>query len=667
MSEYGYDYMDGAGREHNAGSQFQSDESGKRRVTLSDYWNSRSNLALRGNGSQEDFGAGQNVEPTNEMEELRQLLGANFDSTNGAGNGIAPGVFGMDFQAGQPPETPGGSPTHMMVESTEDPENFKADRNGESGGSHSQNQDRDRGRNSSGRKGRRNRSRDSRDYRSRSSDRSPSRRRHSRSPDSRCRTSDRRTNSRENKGSSHARSSRRDRSSSRDKKRLSMRSVFAYEDGGIIIGSRGVHLSKLRRTVPEVEWNISTESNDKQDRVLEIKGPMDKIAEAYQALADHFISQNVHIDFPLPVHSSNPRENVDTSEPFVAIRLLLPHKTCGAIIGRNSETLIETRIKCRARRLYVYRDRIPSTRERVVEIIGTPISIKKIFLELGKQVERTLADDQADSTLYRPARDGIRKFLRSQDVQESKVTLEPLNRGSTSSGTRNNAKAGSSDRGHRRRSRRGSIGERSDKSNATPTKRSDSRNRSSRRRGSRSRSSSRKRRRDRSYDSRSRSPASKSTRYSHNRSSNHGRSSHRQDANGRDSDKKHPRKPASQKAMDDEAYSINGSSTSLKPKDAVPSLINNAEMQQKPAKEYYNPEESLNNDDNDDAQSTSSSSSWDIPTHNRRKPALTLSTPQHKTRSSRRNTNAAFQASSVAEHDSASGGESDREYQDGWA
>ncbi|KAJ2355938.1 RNA binding protein, heterogenous nuclear RNP-K like protein [Coemansia sp. RSA 2618] len=197
-----------------------------------------------------------------------------------------------------------------------------------------------------------------------------------------------------------------------------MRCVFPYEDGGIIIGLRGAHLSKLRHAVQEVDWRISNETSDRQDRILVVKGSVADVAK-------HFLSQGMYVDYPLQTRGRGSKE-VDVSQPFIPIRLLMPHKTCGAIIGQKSETLINTRINCEARRVYVYRERIADSRERVVEVVGTPKSIARVMEVLGEQVARTLTNDQAESDLYIPERDGLRKFLSKQGVPRSRVSLETI-------------------------------------------------------------------------------------------------------------------------------------------------------------------------------------------------------------------------------------------------
>ncbi|KAJ2782343.1 RNA binding protein, heterogenous nuclear RNP-K like protein [Coemansia javaensis] len=229
------------------------------------------------------------------------------------------------------------------------------------------------------------------------------------------------TRSRSRSRSRYERDSGRRRSPSRDK--ISMRCVFPYEDGGIIIGLRGAHLLKLRDAAPDVDWHISNETNDRQDRILVIRGTVKHVSEAFCVLAEHFISQGMHIDYP-PQMRGRGMEEVDRSAPLVPIRLLIPHKSCGAIIGQKSETLINTRVACAARRVYVYRERIADSRERVVEVVGTPRSIAKVMMVLGGQVARTLTNDQRESEPYTPERDGLRNFLCRQGVPHLRVGLE---------------------------------------------------------------------------------------------------------------------------------------------------------------------------------------------------------------------------------------------------
>ncbi|KAJ2844199.1 hypothetical protein GGI22_006958, partial [Coemansia erecta] len=171
----------------------------------------------------------------------------------------------------------------------------------------------------------------------------------------------------------------------------------------------------------------------------------------FKELSEHFISQGMHIDYPLQSRSRGGKE-VDTDKPFVPIRLLIPHKTCGAIIGQKSETLINTRINCAARRVYVYRERIADSRERIVEIVGTPRSISRVMKVLGSQIGRTLSSDQRESDPYVPERDGLRKFLSKQGVPRARISLEAI-KSPSDKGTAGKPSDAKQDRKRRSRSR----------------------------------------------------------------------------------------------------------------------------------------------------------------------------------------------------------------------
>ncbi|KAJ1804726.1 hypothetical protein LPJ77_004614, partial [Coemansia sp. RSA 2523] len=186
----------------------------------------------------------------------------------------------------------------------------------------------------------------------------------------------------------------------------------------------------------------------------------------------------MYVDYPPQTRGRGSKE-VDVSRPFIPIRLLMPHKTCGAIIGQKSETLINTRINCAARRVYVYRERIADSRERVVEVVGTPKSIARVMEVLGEQVARTLTNDQAESDLYIPERDGLRKFLSKQGVPRSRVSLESLKSSNSDKSTKETTEAtGSSSRKNSERKRSRSRSRSASRSQSPVNDRSNSRSRS---------------------------------------------------------------------------------------------------------------------------------------------------------------------------------------------
>ncbi|KAJ1731417.1 RNA binding protein, heterogenous nuclear RNP-K like protein [Coemansia biformis] len=399
---------------------------GPKRFSLSDYQSARRHAR--------PAEAAAFSEQKSELEELHMLLGTGIaagDAEGGSGSHEVlrtPGASPDRYEGSPHGEEDGSGTSGAGAKRSSRTDNGGRSRDSsrdsrDSNGS--ARHDRSRGRSSKDdRDSRHRRSRRKRSRSSRSPSRSPSRtQRRSRARErsrSRSRSSDR-ASSRSRSRSSHERRSRnprsphrsRSRSQSQSRDKISIRCVFPYEDGGIIIGLRGAHLTKLREAVSGVEWRISNETNNRQDRILVVRGTVKRVSEAFCALAEHFISQGMHVDYPPQTRGRGTKE-VDTSKPFVPIRLLFPHKSCGAIIGQKSETLINTRVDCAARRVYVYRERISESRERVVEVVGTPMAIYKVMMVLGGQVARTLTSDQLESDPYVPERDGLRNFLCKQ-------------------------------------------------------------------------------------------------------------------------------------------------------------------------------------------------------------------------------------------------------------
>ncbi|KAJ2502816.1 RNA binding protein, heterogenous nuclear RNP-K like protein [Coemansia sp. RSA 1972] len=411
---------------------------GPKRFSLSDYQSQRG-LAKPAESAVLD-------EQKSELEELHMLLGT----------GVSPGGLENGSDMLDVLRTPGASPDMRdIVEENEEGEEVEASDRGRSSRRRRSEKKSSKENKSSHRHSRRSRRSTSPRSRSRTPSRSQRRSRARSVSRSRSRSSDRhksrsRSRSHHRRRGRRSRDSRRHRSKSRSHSRMrpqsqsadkvSMRCVFPYEDGGIIIGLRGAHLSKLRRAVQAVDWRISNETNDRQDRILVVRGTVGDIAKAFCELAEHFISQGMYVDYPPQTRGRGSKE-VDVSRPFIPFRLLMPHKTCGAIIGQKSETLINTRINCAARRVYVYRERIADSRERVVEVVGTPKSIARVMEVLGEQVARTLTNDQAESDLYIPERDGLRKFLSKQGVPRSRVSLESLKSSNSEKSTKETTEA----------------------------------------------------------------------------------------------------------------------------------------------------------------------------------------------------------------------------------
>ncbi|OMJ20405.1 hypothetical protein AYI70_g4138 [Smittium culicis] len=209
-------------------------------------------------------------------------------------------------------------------------------------------------------------------------------------------------------------------SSTKRNSNISIVSIFSYIDSGVIIGSRGYHLDSLREIVPEVNWHITSTRYSGQDRLLTIRGRSEEISRAYYYLANHFISEKVFTEISISQLTSEDKNSIDTSSPLIALRFIVHNKTCGAVIGHNSDNLHQIKIKSRVAKLRVYPGFLSGTRERVIEVIGTPKSIREAVFQIGLAVEKGNYDL---SIGYSPVKDGIGNFLFDQGAPESSINF----------------------------------------------------------------------------------------------------------------------------------------------------------------------------------------------------------------------------------------------------
>lgn len=283
---------------------------GPKRVSLSDYKSkrgSRTRSAIAAAADEEDMNSAQKTE----LEELHILLGTSINTnTNKEGNDENEEDAMAVDEVGDLPRTPGDNFSGSDDNGSKKRARRSSRRRRRRGNSESESESRSRSRSrsmsrSQSRSRSRNRGRGSRRDEDDEDDKSSRRHRHhrhrhhhhrrrsrrerasrSRSPSySRSRSRSRSYSPSRSRSQSRSRRSRRHGSSHRNRSRsvspgeVKVRCVFPYEDGGVIIGLRGSHLSKLRRKVPSVDWRISNETNDRQDRVLVVRGTIKNIAE----------------------------------------------------------------------------------------------------------------------------------------------------------------------------------------------------------------------------------------------------------------------------------------------------------------------------------------------------------------------------------------------------
>ncbi|KAJ2723828.1 Poly(rC)-binding protein 3 [Coemansia sp. Benny D115] len=191
-----------------------------------------------------------------------------------------------------------------------------------------------------------------------------------------------------------------DRADDKDKEQLALRIVFPCEDGGMLIGKNGRHITRLKETT-DASWFITSTfgSTSTEDRIVVIRGTLATISHAVLKLAEHIAKEKASND-PL------------------TFCILFPVQAIGFILGAGGRRIAKIREMEGVTNLHISKDALPFTQERVVEARGTPQGLKTISYELLHSMQSELPRIQADSILYQPTRNGLRLFL-AQDHQNS--------------------------------------------------------------------------------------------------------------------------------------------------------------------------------------------------------------------------------------------------------
>ncbi|ANB12928.1 Pbp2p [Sugiyamaella lignohabitans] len=173
---------------------------------------------------------------------------------------------------------------------------------------------------------------------------------------------------------------------------ITIRSLVTSKEAGAIIGKNGKNVADLRDETG-VKAGVSKPVRGVHDRVLTITGTLEGVARAYSMAGQTLVDNPPTLPY---VHSLSP-----PAPPGVTtVRLLIPHQQMGSVIGRQGLKIKSIQENSRVR-MVASKEMLPQSTERVVEIQGTPESLKTAIWEVGK----CLLDDwerAAGSILYVP-------------------------------------------------------------------------------------------------------------------------------------------------------------------------------------------------------------------------------------------------------------------------
>ncbi|KAJ1946779.1 PAB1 binding protein, partial [Linderina pennispora] len=189
---------------------------------------------------------------------------------------------------------------------------------------------------------------------------------------------------------------------------FTVRLIFPHEDGGVLIGKEGRHITKLKEAT-KATWLITSNNSDREDRVVILRGAVDHISQAIHELSKHLCTEARH----------------PTNPGSLLLRYLFPFRAIGAIVGPGGSYIEELRAKPGVQRLHIYKSTIPFTQERVVEVGATPEAMQMAAEWLVDHTKSNLTQLQELSTLYKPVRDGLRQFLAMNQRAMAAEASEP--------------------------------------------------------------------------------------------------------------------------------------------------------------------------------------------------------------------------------------------------
>ncbi|ORX73859.1 hypothetical protein DL89DRAFT_253779 [Linderina pennispora] len=241
---------------------------------------------------------------------------------------------------------------------------------------------------------------------------------------------------------------------------FTVRLIFPHEDGGVLIGKEGRHITKLKEAT-KATWLITSNNSDREDRVVILRGAVDHISQVRTSAAWPMVLYSFGVSAysvphiapatPIPHTPNRGRQEAavlrehhchaihelskhlctearhPTNPGSLLLRYLFPFRAIGAIVGPGGSYIEELRAKPGVQRLHIYKSTIPFTQERVVEVGATPEAMQMAAQWLVDHTKSNLTQLQESSTLYKPFL-AMNQRTMAAEASESTVGREDGNR-----------------------------------------------------------------------------------------------------------------------------------------------------------------------------------------------------------------------------------------------
>ncbi|ORX93447.1 hypothetical protein K493DRAFT_330154 [Basidiobolus meristosporus CBS 931.73] len=166
---------------------------------------------------------------------------------------------------------------------------------------------------------------------------------------------------------------------------LSLRSLVFAKEAGIIIGRGGQSVKEIRER-SGTKVTISEQIQGVNERILAITGLVDAISKAYSLVAQR-LTEDIE------------DETIKTAKG-ATIRLLIPHKRMGYIIGKSGSKIKEIQ-EASGAKLNASEEMLPHSTERILTINGVADAIHIAIYHVC-QILQDHMDRSSDCIAYKP-------------------------------------------------------------------------------------------------------------------------------------------------------------------------------------------------------------------------------------------------------------------------
>lgn len=179
---------------------------------------------------------------------------------------------------------------------------------------------------------------------------------------------------------------------------IQIRALVTTKEAGILIGMKGKNIQDMREA-SGAKMGISEQVQGVNERILNVNGPVDVVAKAFNLIARSIITatQNFALASPNP-----PRDLPSPSVVPITINILVPNNRIGAIIGKSGTKIKEIQETSNSR-IIASEDTLPHSTDRCLSITGVPDAIHITIFHVAKTLLEVWHERTHTGIQYKPS------------------------------------------------------------------------------------------------------------------------------------------------------------------------------------------------------------------------------------------------------------------------